>query len=74
MAHYLKALQTYGLKGTVKRLYQFKDIKFGVHVGTDELGNKYFENNDYPSGQNRWVEPKIFDSGSLTDASWVSPT
>ncbi len=48
-------------------------MKIGTFVGSDEMGNKYYENHDYPSGQTRWVEPKFFESGSLTDASWISP-
>lgn len=43
---YARSLRESGVWGTVKRLYQFKDIKFGTHIGTDELGNKYYENFD----------------------------
>jgi NADH:ubiquinone oxidoreductase subunit len=74
MKHWIHSLQTLGLRGTARRLYQFRDIKFGTYVGSDEHGNKYFEDNSLPSGQNRWIEPKEFDVGSLQDASMVSPT
>lgn len=30
-------------------------MKFGTLVGVDKLGNKYFENNFYFYGRNRWV-------------------
>lgn len=32
------------------------DLKPGVQVGEDKYGNKYFENNRYFYGRNRWVE------------------
>jgi len=69
----VRAVREYGLKGTLRRLYQFKDIKFGTLIGEDELGNKYFENLELPSGQHRWVEPAVFDTNSLIEASLVSP-
>lgn len=31
-------------------------MKIGTLVGTDKYGNKYFENNYYFYGRNRWVE------------------
>ncbi|KAA0196367.1 NADH dehydrogenase [ubiquinone] 1 alpha subcomplex subunit [Fasciolopsis buskii] len=31
------------------------ELKWGRHVGTDYLGNKYYENNKYFLGRNRWV-------------------
>lgn len=35
---------------------RFDDLKVGNLVGTDKYGNKYFENNYYFYGRNRWVE------------------
>jgi len=44
-------------------------FKFGTYMGTDEAGNRYYENRiDYPFGQHRWVEPgdmHNFDSASI---------
>jgi NADH:ubiquinone oxidoreductase subunit len=52
-----KALRAYGLRGTFDKLYKMRTFKFGKLVGTDSLGNKYFENYvDYPHPHNRWVE------------------
>ncbi|THD20706.1 NADH dehydrogenase [ubiquinone] 1 alpha subcomplex subunit 12, partial [Fasciola hepatica] len=31
------------------------ELKWGKHIGTDYLGNKYYENNKYFMGRNRWV-------------------
>lgn len=32
------------------------ELKHGTLVGTDDLGNKYYENNRYFYGRNRWVD------------------
>ncbi|VDQ14608.1 unnamed protein product [Trichobilharzia regenti] len=31
------------------------ELKWGTLVGTDKFGNKYYENNKYFVGRNRWV-------------------
>ncbi|KAF7233877.1 hypothetical protein EG68_12584 [Paragonimus skrjabini miyazakii] len=31
------------------------ELKWGTHIGTDKFGNKYYENNKYFMGRNRWV-------------------
>lgn len=31
-------------------------LRPGTLVGTDKLGNKYYENKSYFYGRNRWVE------------------
>lgn len=36
--------------------FRFDDLKIGTLVGTDKYGNKYYENNYYFYGRNRWVE------------------
>lgn len=51
-----RALKEYGLVGTFNKLFQQRTLKFGRLVGTDRFGNKYFENEHYPWGHNRWVE------------------
>uniref|UniRef100_A0A1B6CM35 NADH dehydrogenase [ubiquinone] 1 alpha subcomplex subunit 12 n=1 Tax=Clastoptera arizonana TaxID=38151 RepID=A0A1B6CM35_9HEMI len=50
------------------------ELKWGTCVGEDKYGNKYFENNYYFYGRNRWVEfsPKVgwdYD-GSQIPAEW----
>ena len=37
-------------------MFRFNEPKNGRLVGTDELGNKYYENNRYFVGRNRWVD------------------
>jgi NADH:ubiquinone oxidoreductase subunit len=59
--------------GTWKTLYKMRNIKVGKLVGTDALGNQYFENyKDYASGH-RWVvyegDKPFYD----VDASTVPP-
>ncbi|XP_034254636.1 NADH dehydrogenase [ubiquinone] 1 alpha subcomplex subunit 12-like, partial [Thrips palmi] len=48
------------------------DLKIGCLVGTDQFGNKYYENNNYFFGRNRWVEysPAF---GFDYDASMIPP-
>mmetsp|Transcript_1809 Transcript_1809/g.2117 ORF Transcript_1809/g.2117 Transcript_1809/m.2117 type:complete len:202 (-) Transcript_1809:534-1139(-) len=70
---FVKALQMWGVKGTFRHLYMFKRIKIGRCVGVDALGNKYFENTDYPMGQHRWIEHKDFNGHALAEASTVHP-
>lgn len=54
--------------------FRFDDLKIGKHVGTDKYGNKYFENNYYFYGRNRWVEyaPHVHMAydGSQIPAEW----
>jgi len=50
MADYIKALQLWGFKGTLKHFYRFRQIKLGTQVGIDEFGNKYWENMELPYG------------------------
>ena len=57
MAAYLRMYQKVGWEGLWKHLFTFRSIKEGTLVGTDALGNKYYENTAYPWGQHRWVEP-----------------
>lgn len=52
MLEYLK-IHTNTLFGLISR---HDDLKIGTLVGTDKYGNKYYENNYYFYGRNRWVE------------------
>ncbi|VDP95501.1 unnamed protein product [Echinostoma caproni] len=56
MASILEKLST--LRTIIRQnggLYGTDELKWGKHVGTDYLGNKYYENNKYFMGRNRWV-------------------
>lgn len=69
----LKAVkQNGGIINTFKTLYRTDDLKFGTLVGVDKLGNKYFENNRYFYGRNRWV---VYNEkfGVNYDGSLVTP-
>lgn len=60
-----------GWKGLFQAMYTNGDypFKFGTYKGSDEGGNRYYENKiDYPFGQHRWVEPgdiHNFDSSQV---------
>jgi len=70
--HFLRALKEYGVVGTFKKLYKMRTIKFGTLIGTDQFGNRYFENTkDYPYGQHRWVEYSGEKSFYEVDASVI---
>mmetsp|Transcript_9483 Transcript_9483/g.14390 ORF Transcript_9483/g.14390 Transcript_9483/m.14390 type:complete len:170 (-) Transcript_9483:69-578(-) len=66
------AIRQKGLVGSFQSLYYYNTIRYGQLVGTDDQGNKYYENDEYYTGRNRWVEyadMKNYD-GSMVDASW----
>ncbi|XP_058805463.1 probable NADH dehydrogenase [ubiquinone] 1 alpha subcomplex subunit 12 [Phymastichus coffea] len=44
-----------GILGSLRTLYRVDELKFGNLVGQDKYGNKYYENNMYFYGRNRWV-------------------
>ncbi|KAK6629657.1 hypothetical protein RUM43_003475 [Polyplax serrata] len=63
-----------GLKNTGLTLFRTDDLKIGNLVGKDKFGNKYYENNTYFYGKNRWVvysDRYGFDyDGSQVPAEW----
>ncbi|KAG7207295.1 hypothetical protein KM043_008963 [Ampulex compressa] len=44
-----------GVFNSIRTLFRTDDLKTGVLVGEDKYGNRYFENNMYFYGRNRWV-------------------
>lgn len=62
--------QNGGIMSSLYILFITDDLKDGKHVGTDEFGNRYFENNRYFFGRHRWViySPKV---GLYYDASQI---
>jgi NADH dehydrogenase (ubiquinone) 1 alpha subcomplex subunit 12 len=42
-------------------------------MGEDKFGNKYYENNEYMFGQNRWVIYNIHKTNVDYDASMIDP-
>lgn len=61
-----------GLIMSVKKLYYYDDLKTGTLVGTDQFGNKYYENPYYFVPRNRWVEYNM-DKGLEYNASQIPP-
>merc|ERR1712137_408132 len=57
---------------TLQKLYFYDFFKVGTLMGTDQFGNQYFENREYPHPKDRWVEcpnPRTFDP-SQVPAEW----
>ncbi|XP_053976541.1 probable NADH dehydrogenase [ubiquinone] 1 alpha subcomplex subunit 12 [Hylaeus volcanicus] len=44
-----------GIFNSIRTLYRMDTLKSGTLVGVDKFGNKYYENNRYFYGTNRWV-------------------
>ncbi|KAK3793997.1 hypothetical protein RRG08_028431 [Elysia crispata] len=64
--------QNGGLVGSYLKLFRTDDLKWGTLVGEDKYGNKYFQNDYYFMGRNRWVEYPL-SVGHDYDASQVPP-
>lgn len=66
--------QNGGLMKSAYILFVRDDLKDGYFVGEDEYGNKYYENNRYFFGRNRWVnyaDHVFLDyDGSQVPATW----
>ncbi|XP_076062570.1 putative NADH dehydrogenase [ubiquinone] 1 alpha subcomplex subunit 12 [Oratosquilla oratoria] len=63
-----------GIRASLYKIYRTDDLRVGTLVGTDAFGNKYYEDNSYFQGRNRWVEysPSVgtdYD-GSQIPAEW----
>ncbi|CAL1528163.1 unnamed protein product [Lymnaea stagnalis] len=64
--------QNNGVIGSFLKLFRHDDLKWGTCIGEDKFGNKYYQNNYYFYGKNRWVSfpPSV---GFDFDASQVPP-
>ncbi|KAF7992835.1 hypothetical protein HCN44_005179 [Aphidius gifuensis] len=47
--------QNKGPFGMLRTMYRTDDLKWGTLVGEDKYGNKYYENNYFFYGRNRWI-------------------
>merc|ERR1712137_320159 len=47
--------QNGGIRGSLYQIYRTDALKNGTLVGEDKYGNKYYENNRYFVGRNRWI-------------------
>ncbi|ERL90224.1 probable NADH dehydrogenase [ubiquinone] 1 alpha subcomplex subunit 12 [Dendroctonus ponderosae] len=53
----LRTIKQYGgIRQSFLKIFRMDSLRPGVVVGVDKFGNKYFENNYYFYGRNRWVE------------------
>jgi len=67
-------VQKHGVRKTLKDFNQQDELSVGTLKGTDEFGNKYFENKENISGRARWVlyaDYKNFTPASVP-AEWHS--
>ncbi|XP_045467346.1 probable NADH dehydrogenase [ubiquinone] 1 alpha subcomplex subunit 12 [Harmonia axyridis] len=62
--------ETGGIRSALYKLYRMDELKIGALRGIDKYGNKYYENNRFFFGRNRWIEyaPKY---GTDYDASQI---
>lgn len=56
LARTIKNFMKVGPSSYIKQLDNIGDTKWGILIGVDANGNKYFENNEEVSGRERWVE------------------
>uniref|UniRef100_A0A069DW08 NADH dehydrogenase [ubiquinone] 1 alpha subcomplex subunit 12 n=1 Tax=Panstrongylus megistus TaxID=65343 RepID=A0A069DW08_9HEMI len=73
--NFFKIIRTNGgITGSLFKLFRQDELKMGTLVGEDKYGNKYYENNYYFYGRNRWVEysDHVFldYDGSQVPAEW----
>jgi len=65
-----------GLKEWWRQMQYIGDAKYGRHVGTDEFGNRYFENlygEEEVPGRHRWVDYAQHEfNGSQIPSEWHS--
>lgn len=63
-----------GVRGALYQIYWTDDLKTGKLVGEDKYGNKYFQNDQYFYGRNRWIiyNPKhgVDYDASMVPAEW----
>ncbi|CAG7837119.1 unnamed protein product [Allacma fusca] len=63
-----------GIFKSYRKMYLYDELKIGKLIGEDKYGNKYYENNEYFYGRNRWIEynPKhnLEYDGSMVPAEW----
>lgn len=69
---YLESYKRYGWEGTLWKLYNPGDVKFGRFVGEDEFGHKYYEDPTEVYGQHRWTEYKV-DSWEEVEGTLIPP-
>ncbi len=48
-----------GVLASLRHIYVTDDLKEGTLVGEDKFGNKYFQNDKYFYGRNRWVSVSL---------------
>lgn len=61
-----------GIRRSLRIFWLTDDLKFGDLKGVDKFGNRYYENNRYFFGKNRWV--RFADKKNFNyDASQIPP-
>ncbi|XP_033211298.1 probable NADH dehydrogenase [ubiquinone] 1 alpha subcomplex subunit 12 [Belonocnema kinseyi] len=63
-----------GIFGSLRTIFRVDELKTGTLVGEDKYGNKYYENDMYFYGRNRWViyseRVGLNYDGSQVPAEW----
>ena len=68
----MKVIKEYGASDVWRQMRQCKEAKVGTLVGTDELGNRYYENKNEQFGRDRWVVYNTSDIQMDYDPAAVS--
>ncbi|KAF9516144.1 hypothetical protein BS47DRAFT_1292928 [Hydnum rufescens UP504] len=75
----LRNIRRAGIKQWWRYTYYIGDAKFGEHVGTDQFGNKYFQNlnaEEEVPGRHRWIDFAQHDNNATQVPpewhSWLS--
>ena len=74
---WMKSAKQQGSIGrAIKQFWVSSDVKQGTLVGTDKLGNKYFQNtNETVWGRDRWVQYSEAEQGGVypKESSQIQP-
>ena len=68
---YARAVKEFGWRGVYEKCTSMGTVKMGTLIGTDKMGNKYYEDRKEQYGQHRWVEYKDIWN---YDATMVPPS
>ncbi|KAL7421297.1 hypothetical protein Q5752_004182 [Cryptotrichosporon argae] len=72
----IRNVRAVGLREWFRQMTYIGDAKFGRHVGTDQFGNRYFENvnaREEVPGRHRWIDYAQDDfNASQVPRQWAS--
>ncbi|KAH7931256.1 NDUFA12-domain-containing protein [Leucogyrophana mollusca] len=76
LIRYVRNIRRTGIRQWWHQMQYIGDAKAGNHVGTDQFGNRYFENlnpDDELPGRHRWVDfAQHYNNATQVPAEWHS--